>query len=70
MISYSAECETTGAWLSIEILVDGVALSPTAGTSDAFCSGAGHPELGQLDDSGGLRHRHAQSGEWRPHASG
>lgn len=38
VISYSAECETTGAWLSIEILVDGVALSPTAGTSDAFCS--------------------------------
>jgi hypothetical protein len=38
IISYSAECETTGSWLSIEILVDGVALSPTAGAADAFCS--------------------------------
>ena len=30
-ITFSAECETTGAWLSIEILVDGVALPPTGG---------------------------------------
>ena len=37
-IAFSAECETTGAWLSIEILVDGVALAPTAGSSDAFCT--------------------------------
>ena len=37
-ISYSAECETTGGWLSIEIIVDGVALSPTVGDQDAFCS--------------------------------
>ena len=46
-ISYSAECETTGAWLSIEILVDGVALVPTGGTSDAFCSD--HKTLESLD---------------------
>lgn len=38
VISYSAECETTGSWVSIEILVDGVVLAPTAGTADAFCS--------------------------------
>jgi hypothetical protein len=38
LISYSAECETDGTWLSIEILVDGVAVAPTAGGSDAFCS--------------------------------
>jgi hypothetical protein len=38
LISYSAECETEGSWLSIEILVDGVSISPTTGSSDAFCS--------------------------------
>jgi hypothetical protein len=37
-ISFSAECETTGSWVSIQILLDGAALAPTAGTSDAFCS--------------------------------
>jgi len=43
-ISFSAECETTGAWLSIEILVDGVALPPTVGSSDAFCTDGKTPE--------------------------
>ena len=38
LISYVAECETTGSWLSIEIFVDGVSISPTTGTGDAFCS--------------------------------
>jgi hypothetical protein len=39
MINYSAECETEGDWLSIQIIVDGVPLSPTAPqTADAFCS--------------------------------
>jgi hypothetical protein len=38
LISYVAECETEGSWLSIEIFVDGVSISPTTGTSDAFCS--------------------------------
>lgn len=38
VINYSAECETTGSWLSIQILLDGVPLAPTAGSSDAFCS--------------------------------
>jgi hypothetical protein len=37
-ISFSAECETSADWLSIQIFVDGVALSPTGGTSDSFCS--------------------------------
>jgi hypothetical protein len=37
-ISYSAECETSGSWVSIEIIVDGIALSPTSGDNDAFCS--------------------------------
>jgi hypothetical protein len=37
-IHYSAECYAELAWVSIEILVDGVALSPTAGPTDVFCS--------------------------------
>jgi hypothetical protein len=42
MITYSAECavSSTGlvGWLSLEILLDGVALPPTAGDVDAFCA--------------------------------
>ena len=41
-ITYAAECAEAGSpgnWVSLQILVDGVALDPTAGTSDAFCSG-------------------------------
>jgi hypothetical protein len=45
-ISYSAECTGSGDWVSIQIIVDGVALAPTAGTDDAFCSDS--------DGSGGL----------------
>ena len=42
LINYSAECSRSGGnfdWLSIQIFVDGVALAPTAGIDDAFCSG-------------------------------
>jgi hypothetical protein len=38
VINYSAECETTGSWLSLQIIVDGTVLSPTASDLDAFCS--------------------------------
>ncbi len=41
-VTYSAECHTSGGSLegiSLEIKVDGVALPPTAGTHDAFCTG-------------------------------
>jgi hypothetical protein len=37
-ISFSAECETTGEWVSIQFFLDFVAVAPTAGTGDAFCS--------------------------------
>jgi hypothetical protein len=37
-IHYSAECETTADWVSIQIIVDGQVLAPTAGFDDAFCS--------------------------------
>jgi hypothetical protein len=46
-ISYSAECSVNApagnfvAWVDIDILVDGVAIRPTAGTADAFCSADG-----------------------------
>jgi hypothetical protein len=42
LVNYSAECARSGgnsAWLSIQIFVDGVALAPTSGIDDAFCSG-------------------------------
>ena len=42
MITYSAECSHSGTvaqWGTIQILLNGVALSPTAGGDDAFCSG-------------------------------
>ena len=41
VISYAAECSHTGGaggWVSIQIIVDGAALAPTAGADDAFCS--------------------------------
>jgi hypothetical protein len=38
VISYSAECETAGDWVSIQVIVDGLVLAPTAGTNDIFCS--------------------------------
>lgn len=47
VITYSAECavdaaaDNNSAWLEITILIDGVPLRPTAGTSDAFCSSDG-----------------------------
>ncbi len=47
VITYSAECavdaaaDNNSAWLEITILIDGVPLRPTGGTSDAFCSADG-----------------------------
>jgi hypothetical protein len=39
VISYSAECNSSGgSWGSIQIILDGVALDPTAGVDDAFCA--------------------------------
>lgn len=41
-ITYSAECSNDGGpgnWVAIEILVDGVPISPVPNTSGAFCSG-------------------------------
>ena len=46
LINYSAECARSGgntAWLSIQVFVDGVALAPTSGIDDAFCSGDNTP---------------------------
>lgn len=46
-ITFSAECAVgapagnTGAWVDIDILVDGVAVSPTNQVNDAFCSANG-----------------------------
>jgi hypothetical protein len=42
MITFSAECSHSGTvaqWGTIQILLNGVALSPTIGNDDAFCSG-------------------------------
>jgi hypothetical protein len=50
-ISFSAECTVAAAggltWVTVDIYVDGVALAPTAGTPDAFCTsdGTGSPSL-------------------------
>jgi hypothetical protein len=53
VVTFSAECSVnapagnSGAWVDIDLRLDGVAIVPTAGTSDAFCgadgvSGFGH----------------------------
>lgn len=42
VITFSAECASEGTpsqWVSVQILVDGVAVTPTSGTADAFCAG-------------------------------
>jgi hypothetical protein len=47
VITFSAECSVDApagnnfAWVDIDLMVNGVAVSPTAGTSDAFCSADG-----------------------------
>jgi hypothetical protein len=44
VLTFSAECAVDGgatAWLDLDVIVNGVAVSPTIGNSDAFCSGAG-----------------------------
>jgi hypothetical protein len=41
-LAYSAECSASGgntfSWIDIDVLVNGVAIPPTAGTTDGFCS--------------------------------
>lgn len=43
VLTYSAECSitapagNTSAWLDLDILVNGVTMPPTVGSSDAFC---------------------------------
>ncbi len=42
IITFSAECAVDGneqQWVSIDLLLNGTALSPTAGDADTFCSG-------------------------------
>ena len=46
-IHFSAECETQADWISIQIIVDGSVLAPTAETNDAFCSD--HNNSNQFD---------------------
>lgn len=47
IITYSAECavdapaSNTTAWVDIDLNLNGVAIAPTAGTLDAFCSANG-----------------------------
>lgn len=47
IVNYSAECAVaapagnTGAWLDIDLIVNGSTLAPTAGNQDAFCSSNG-----------------------------
>lgn len=47
VLTYSAECTVDApagnnfAWLDIDVYVNGVAVPPTAGTADAFCSADG-----------------------------
>lgn len=41
LLTYSAECAVEGPpsrWANFDIIVNGVAVAPTAGTADAFCS--------------------------------
>jgi hypothetical protein len=50
VLTYSAECAVaapagnTGAWLDLDIIVNGNALAPTVGNQDAFCSSNGTAE--------------------------
>lgn len=47
VLTFSAECSVdapagdNAAWVDLDILIDGVAVAPTSGTSDAFCSANG-----------------------------
>jgi hypothetical protein len=47
ILTYSAECAVdapagvTGTWLSLDIYVNGVVVSPTIGTTDPFCPANG-----------------------------
>jgi hypothetical protein len=44
ILTFSAECSVGGpvvAWTDLQVRVNGVDVSPTAGNEDAFCSGNG-----------------------------
>lgn len=47
VLTFSAECSVdapaanNASWVDLDILVDGVAVSPTAGSQDAFCGANG-----------------------------
>lgn len=47
VLTYSAECavnapiNNNGAWLDIDIIVNGAAVTPTGGSADAFCDSNG-----------------------------
>lgn len=47
VLTFSAECSVdapagnNGAWVDLDILIDGVAVSPTFGSADAFCGANG-----------------------------
>jgi hypothetical protein len=49
VLTYSAECAVSapagnsGAWLDLDIIVNGNTLAPTVGNQDAFCSSNGTP---------------------------
>ena len=49
VITFSAECSVkapdTSTWLNIDILVDGVEISPTQTTDNAFCTSRGNNVL-------------------------
>ena len=51
MLTYSADCgvyssaAVFGAWLDLDIYVNGVIVAPTIGTGDAFCSSNGTTDL-------------------------
>jgi hypothetical protein len=47
VLTYSAECSVdapagnSSAWVELDIIVNGVTIPPTVGTSDAFCGADG-----------------------------
>ena len=47
VLTYSAECSadnganTNAGWVDVDVVINGVTVSPTAGTADAFCSADG-----------------------------
>jgi len=47
VLTFSAECAVdapagdSASWVDLDVLVDGIAIAPTAGTQDAFCGANG-----------------------------